>query len=247
MSLPLRYSIQKSSLKPQGVTEEYIRLQVKLRAEQNRIIISNADYNMILQALSEGRLVGVSNEAGVSLGQFQTGLAGGGLASNFTSPITSDVQVSFKPAKQFLKEMRELVSFEQIPTVDNDPKITAFTFLAASDDTQTKYTNKIQLGTSGILKVTGTHFVKQGMQVKIVQKNGNNDEEVILSAPFTSGSKMIEVLINSTDLPSNKFQSGIIPAPGYTRLIASRLDNLSRSSFINFEFIPANVSPPVSP
>ena len=227
MPLPLQYSIQHSSLKPKGVTGEYVRLQVSLRTEQRKIIISNEDYSMLIQALSEGRLVGFCNESGVKLGQFQTSLSGGTVAKEFTSPEVSDIRISFKPSQRFLSSVRSKISFEQIPTVTRNPIITSTSFTYI-DDTQITLNNQIKLNTSGILKLRGSNFIKNGMKTSISQDASNT----WFSNAVNSGTKYIDIIVNSNDISS---ADGF--TAGQSTVTVCRVDNLRRCNVIPIKII----------
>jgi len=52
MILPSEYSKQESTLKPADITEEYVRLQVRLHPENNKVIISCPSKEGSLKVLS---------------------------------------------------------------------------------------------------------------------------------------------------------------------------------------------------
>jgi len=240
MTLPLEYSKQESTLKPSDITEEYVRLQVRLRPEQDKVIINDTDFNRIIQSLAEGRLVGLQSESGVNLGQLQVALAGAYPVSNFKSPTPTDVRIGFKATQQLLKQVREIVTFEQVPMVINNPQIAGFTFTGSVQGVQTKYVNQIPLNTSGVLKISGINFIKSKMNVDVVQYTATNDkiQSKTLNSALNSGTKYIEILVDNGQLSSSDFDSGKLPAPSYTRIIVTQTDNLDRSTLFNFEFLP---------
>jgi len=242
MTLPLEYSKQESTLKPADITEEYVRLQVRLRPENNKVIISNTDFNSIIQSLAEGRLVGLQSESGVNLGQLQVALAGAYTVSDFKSPTSTDVRIGFKATQQLLKQVREIVTFEQVPMVINNPQIVGFTFTGSVQGVQTKYVNQIPLDTGGVLKISGINFIKGKMTVDIVQYTATNDkiQSKTLNPALNSGVKYIDILVDNGQLSSSDFDSGKIPPPSYTRIIVTQIDNPDRSTLFNFAFLAAS-------
>jgi len=243
MTLPLEYSKQESTLKPSDITEEYVRLQVRLRPENNKVIISDTDFNHILQSLAEGRLVGLQSESGVNLGQLQVALAGAYPVSNFKSPTPTDMRIGFKATQQLLKQVREIVTFEQVPMVINNPQIAGFTFIGSVQGVQTKYVNQIPLDTSGVLRISGIHFIKNKMTVSIVQYTATNDkiQSQTLNSALNSGAKYIDILVDNGQLSGSDFDSGELPSPSYTRIIVTQIDNPDRSTLFNFAFLPSSL------
>jgi len=225
MELTLRYSLQKSNIKPNDITGEYARLQVNTRPEMNKITISNEDYQMLIQALAEGRLIGLQNEAGLHLGQFLTSLSGGVVVKNFTSPSKEDIRASFKPMRHFLNDIRELVSFERVPTVRHNPVISDFIF---TDNTGGNFTDEIPISTNGLLQIAGANFIKDGMEVSIIQDDGV--AKVVLTTQVNSGAKSISVLVSNTDIDT---ASGF--KKGKAQIIIARKDNTNRQYGYSFE------------
>ena len=54
MTLPMRYSVQKSNIAPPDFTGEYGRMQVDYRPELEAIVIPASDYDKITTAIAEG-------------------------------------------------------------------------------------------------------------------------------------------------------------------------------------------------
>jgi len=243
MTLPLEYSKQESSLKPSGVTEEYIRLQVRLRPELNKIIIEDIDYERLIEALAEGRLLGLQTKSGINIGQFQIGLSGAYPASNFKSPTVSDAKIGFRSTPHILKRIREIMTFEQVPAVTNSPQISSIMFTGIFNGVQTEYNNQIPLNSSGVLKISGTNFIKDGMKVDVVQfiSSSGKGHSQPLNFTLNSGTKHIEILISNEQLLTKDFDSGITPLPSYTRIMIAQADNPTRSAFFDFEFL----APPI--
>jgi len=227
MALTLRYSLQHSAIKPRGVTGEYCRLQVDSRPQQNKITITESDYQSLIEALTEGRLIGLQSESGVNLGQFMTSISGGILTKEFVSPSKNDVKISFRPTQQFLRDVRELVSFEQIPTVKNNPSIRGFTF---TDNMGNVSTNEIPINTNGLLHITGINFIKGGMQVIITQSDSM--AKVKLNTQIGSGTKFINMLVSNIDIDkANGFSVGT------GSLIIKRNDNPQRGDEYEFSIV----------
>jgi len=204
MPLTLRYSLQESLLKPKNVEDEYAKLQVDYRPEQSKITLTNEDYQELVQALAEGRLIGIENADGVRLGQFMSSISGGVVVKNFTTPNKEEIGISFRPSPHFLNSVRKIVSFERMPTVKRTPIISGFTF---TDSVGKTVNREIPISTGGFLKITGINFVKSGMQVLITQQS--TGASVILNTQINSGMKYINILINSIDIdPTNDFSKG---------------------------------------
>ena len=146
MTLPMRYSVQNSNLTPPDFTGEYGRMQVDYRTELEAIVIPASDYDKIATAIAEGRLIGLHDSKGRVLGQFTSSLAGGFDISTFSKAVDTDVRVSFRPTQQLIKSVRTEVSFEQVPTVSNDPQIKDMFFTYDVSGVQTKIVKKIAIG-----------------------------------------------------------------------------------------------------
>ena len=221
MPLTLKYSLQDSSLKPSGITGEYARLQVNWRSERSRLTISDDDYREMVEALTEGRLIGLQTESGLYLGQFVTGLAGGVIVEEFIAAKRSDARISFKPMRKFLQDIRAAMTFERIPTITNDPTLNGFTFVET--ETSTEHVNEIPMDTLGFLKVTGEHFVKNGMTAMI-----NQEAARIALSIVDSGTKHINIVLPNLVAPFTV---------GPTTLTVKRIDNPERFSVMKFKII----------
>jgi len=227
MALTLRYSLQDSIIKPSDVTGKYARLQVYARPELRQITISHDDYQAIVQDLKEGRLIALQDEEGTRLGQFMTSLSGGVVVKDFISPSKSEVRVSFKPTTHFLDDVREGMLFEKQPTVRNDPEISEFIF---TDITGNTFSDKIPISTNGLLKVTGSNFVKNGMQVTITQPSST--AKVRLNTQVNSGVRFIDMLISNIDIDvANSFTTGL------AILTVKRQDNPQRKDEYEFKIV----------
>jgi len=221
MPLPLQYSIQESTLKPTGTTEDYIRLQVSLRAEQIQIVLSDKDYQTLLSEVRQGRLVGLITESGVNIGQFMPSLSGGFPKTKFIAPTKGDFRIAFKVMKQALDDARNGLVFEQIPTVVNNPILTSMTFTISDGTSKTVLNNTIALDAAGILNIIGTNFVKDSMIVEVSQGSNTMRFTELLS----SGTKFIEILLNINSLASSTgFRAG------QAKLKVWRSNNVDRSS-----------------
>jgi len=226
MPLSLKYSIQESVLKPTGVTEDYIRLQVAIRPELEQITISDKDYQTILNGVKEGRLVGLRTESGTYIGQFQSSLAGGYPKAEFIAPSKADLRVTLKSTQQFLNDAREGLTFERISTVVNNPTIIAMTFTMSDGSSKTVLNNTIAIEMAGILTIEGTNFIKNGMTIEISQ----GDNIVQFTETINSGAKFINILLNDTSIPAKgTFTAGI------ARLKVWRNDNENRSSTFSIQ------------
>jgi len=198
MSLSLKYSIQESVMKPAGVTEDYIRLQVAMRPELEQITISDKEYQTILNGVREGRLVGLRTESGAYIGQFQPSLAGGFPKAGFIAPSKTDFRVTLRSTQQFLNDAREGLTFERVSTVINSPNITAVTFTISDGSSKTVLINTIAIETSGILSIEGAYFTKNDMIIEVSQ--GNNTMR--FTETLNSGTKFINVLLNDSSIPA---------------------------------------------
>jgi len=239
MAKPLRYSIQPSVISPPGFEGEYIRLQVDLRPELEQVVIPAADYDKIATALREGRALGLKDDSGRVLGQFATGLAGGFDAAKFTQATQANVRVSFKPTQELLLSARTGMTFELVPTVVINPTITKFTSTIINGSALLTHQNKIclDINAQNTIEVTGTNFVKNGMNLSVIQFiNGITVSQAALLPALTSGTKKMSFAWQNTNTTPN-FVTGAQRLPNYTRLVVSWIDNPSRSTFIDMEFI----------
>ena len=231
MALPLRYSFQPSLLKQEGETQAYGRLQVDYRPKLENITLSNAEYQRIVNAVAEGRALGLVSESGTPIGQFMPTLQGGFVISEFVQAAKKDFRVSFSPNKKLLADAREIIFFEQIPTVVNDPIITftTFTYYEGTGRTQVEkvLTNQIKIDTAGILRISGTQFLKDGMQAQVTQ-NGVTSLFINMS---NSGTKFSEIMINADAFPAANW------SPQTAVLTTWRTDNTTRRADVNIAIV----------
>ena len=212
MAEPLRYSIQPSVLVPAGFVGDYGRMQVEIRPQLAKITITATDYDTIAIALSEGRALNLEDDTGRFLGQFATGLSGGFDIATFTQAVKTDARVSFKPSQELLASARESMTFEQVPTVANDPQIEDVSFTYDLAGVQTTISNQIVQGVSGILKVVGTNFVKGNTRTAVQQFDSGTGilTSIVLATPFNIGAKYIEIPITDTQLSTLDLSSVLV-------------------------------------
>ena len=224
MTLPMRYSVQKSNISPPDFTGEYGRMQVDYRPELEAIVIPASDYDKITTAIAEGRLIGLHDSKGRVLGQFTSSLAGGFDISTFSKAVDADVRVSFRPTQQLIKSARTKVSFEQVPTVANDPQIKDTFFTYDVKGVQTKIVKKIAIGESGLARMVGINFAKGNIVVSVQQKDMSNViTDVVLPVPVRTGQKYVECLLTATTLSTLIVSSD--PNVAWTAIKISLIDN----------------------
>ena len=213
MADTLRYSIQGSPLAPAGFVGNYGRLQVDLRPTLKTVVISATDYDDIATALSEGRSINLKDDTGRFMGQFTTGLAGGFDVATFTQATKSDARISFKPSQQLLASARETMTFEQVPTVANDPQISDINFNYDIAGVPTVVTDTISISDSGLLHITGTNFVKGNMIVTVKQRIQLTAVETVVALPIPiyTGAKYMDVILTDTILSGLLLTSALAP------------------------------------
>lgn len=224
MASPVRYSVQPSTMIPAGFTGQYGRLQVDQREQTNTVIISATDYDVIVAALKEGKLIGMKDATGRDIGQLQLGLAGGFNVSTFNSATTADARISFKPTQELLALVRDGMTFQQVAPVVIMPVITSITFKynvgSGAGQTVVVLNNKIKMGTVGILRLNGIHFVIDQMLTEIVKPQGT--ASISLVNLIASGTKFSEYLIGESDfiapwtIGSAKVTTGVLNKPEKT-------------------------------
>jgi len=220
MADTLRYSIQGSPLAPAGFVGNYGRLQVDLRPTSKTVVISATDYDDIAVSLSEGRSINLNDEKGRFMGQFTTGLSGGFDIATFTQATKADARISFKPSQELLASARATMTFEQVPTVHNDPQISDVSFVYDVSGTTTTIIDSISQTDSGMLRIIGTNFVKGATRVSINQRDSSTGivSLVLLDVPINIGAKYIEVLLTATSL-STLALSSALPPGSWTHLV----------------------------
>jgi ribosomal protein S19 len=186
MPLPIRYSVQPSTLIPDGFTGDYGRLQVDQREQTNTVIISATDYDAIVLSLKEGKLVGMKDATGRDIGQLQLGLAGGFNVSTFNGATVNDMRISFKPTQDLLADIRSGATFQQIAPVIIRPVIHGITYTMdnGGNAPPTVLINQIQAAYPGVLTINGINFIKDDIRATI-----NLPVALILSYPVSSGTK----------------------------------------------------------
>jgi len=234
MGLPLRYSIQASPLVPAGFVGDYGRMMVNYRSILDEITITASEFDLITASLSAGRAIRLVDDTGRPLGEFLTSLSGGFDIANFTQATVGDVRVSFKPTQELLISTREKTTFEQVPTVSNNPVISNCTFTFESTPGIKKViNNRLIIDTAGLLRVNGTHFVKGNMIVTVTQYKGGVTPLLSTASfisPTSTGAKYIEVLITEANLTKGGIVASGAPDIEWTKLNVALTDNLPRNS-----------------
>jgi len=238
MADTLRYSIQASVLVPSGFVGDYGRLQVAIRPQLNTITISAIDYDTIANALAEGRALNLADDTGRFLGQFATGLAGGFDIAAFTQAVKTDARISFKPSQELLASAREFMTFEQVPTVANDPQISDIAFNYDVAGVPTTIIDSISQPDSGLLRVVGTNFVKGKTGASVLQFDGTTGilTTAVLAAPINIGAKYLETLLTPTTLTALS-TTALLPPGSYTRLKVYLMGTSTRNDFKNITII----------
>lgn len=213
MADTLRYSIQASFLVPSGFTGDYGRMQVDIRPQLGKVTITATDYDTIATALSEGRALGLEDDTGRVLGQFATGLAGGFDIATFTQAIKADARVSFKPSQELLASARETMTFEQVPTVANDPQIETVQFTYDVAGVSTVVTDTISTNDSGLLRINGTNFIKDDMSIAVRQRIALTGivTVVALPVPIYMGAKYMDIMLTNSILSALILTSAMAP------------------------------------
>jgi len=229
MADTLRYSIQSSPLAPAGFVGNYGRLQVDLRPTSKTVVISATDYDDIAVSLSEGRSINLKDENGRFMGQFTTGLAGGFDITTFTQAVKADARISFKPSQELLASARETMTFEQVPTVANDPQISDVNFVYDIAGTTTTIIDSISQTNSGMLRIVGTNYVKGNTRVSVHQWDSSTSitTKIQFAVPINIGAKYMEILLTDTTL-TTLVLSTALPVGSYTRVIAYLMNDGTR-------------------
>jgi len=158
--MALKYSIQSSSLSPDGVTDPYGRFMVQYRepleADTLTIADEEIDVDTIAAALQEGRPITIKTSLGVEIGQLLTTLKGGFLISDDPTPTSDQIGIGFRPSVSVLSSTRFEPVFERIDTVVRNPSITL-----VSDWYQNERTDNaisINGGHSNYVEIRGSNF-----------------------------------------------------------------------------------------
>lgn len=200
----VNYSIQPSTQKPEGVSGDWIRLQLHLKTQTDKVVLSNDEHDKLISAMQDGRLIGLESTDGRLIGQFQPGISGGHLQSDFISPNVGDFRVGFKPAAKLLETIRLSLLFNQVPTVLLNPTVLSVRFI----NSRGELVDSIRLEDGGMLKLTGTNFIKDGIAIKISQvKSDNSVVEKEFSLLANSGTKVADFIINHEALLSEDYEN----------------------------------------
>jgi secreted PhoX family phosphatase len=240
MPLPLRYSVQPSTVKPDGFTGQYGRLQVDNREQTSSITISATDYDTIILALTEGKLIGLKDATGRELGQFMTGLSGGFDVSTFSGATTADARISFRPTKAMLEDVRAGMTFQQLAPVSIMPSITGFTFTILVSGTRYVYQNEFYYGTGtyGVIEVTGSKFSKDNMTLILEQQRaGEYLSDTFVLPALTSGTKKMSFMSPVITNSYYKFSPNTDPLvlPDFQRITVYHTDNPTKSAYIDMK------------
>ena len=123
ITMTLKYSIQLSSLVPDGQTTPYGRYQVHLQGDET-VITVDSTYATIADLLKIGTpvlLVGTDQQP---IGTLIPALKGGFPLAQSPTPIPENVSIGLRPSAVLYEAIRQSISFQRVDTVTRTPTIT---------------------------------------------------------------------------------------------------------------------------
>lgn len=120
--MTIKYSIQPSTLSPNGQSEPYGRYQVQIQDETT--ITLDSTLVAIAAALRAGNqviLLGSDNEP---IGSILPALKGGFTLAESPTPTAENMSIGFRPSSSLHNAVQQDVEFERIDTVIRGPSIT---------------------------------------------------------------------------------------------------------------------------
>jgi hypothetical protein len=152
--MTIKYSIQPSSLSPNGQSEPYGRYQVQIQDETTMPLDStSATIAAALKAGNQVILLGSDNEP---IGSILPALKGGFTLAESPTPTAENMSIGFRPSYSLHNAVQQDVEFERIDTVIRVPSI-----ILVSDWYQNERTDgaiSVNGGHSNYVEIKGNNF-----------------------------------------------------------------------------------------
>jgi hypothetical protein len=153
--MTLKYSIQVSSLTPDGQTTPYGRYQVHLQEDETVITVDSTSA-AIADLLKIGTPVLLVGSDQQPIGTLSPALKGGFPLAQSPTPTTENVSIGLRPSTALYEATRQSISFERVDTVMRNPIITL-----VSDWYQNERADgsiSVNGGHSNYVEIKGNHF-----------------------------------------------------------------------------------------
>lgn len=153
--MTIKYSIQPSTLIPDGQTVPYGRYQVHLQDEET-IITVDSTYATIADVLKIGASVILMGSDNQPIGTLMPTLKGGFSLAESPIPTADNVSIGFRPSTALYEVVRQAVSFERVDTVMRNPIITLVSDWYQNE--RVDGTISVNGGHSNYVEIKGSHF-----------------------------------------------------------------------------------------
>jgi hypothetical protein len=169
--MTIKYSIQPSTLIPDGQTAPHGRYQVHLQDEETIITVDSTHATIadLLKISASVVLVGSDNQP---IGTLMPTLKGGFPLAESPTPTADNVSVGFRPSSTLYEATRQSVSFERVDSVMRNPVITL-----VSDWYQNERVDgiiSVNGGHSNYVEIKGNHFkVGETLTVTLTEIGGS--------------------------------------------------------------------------
>lgn len=168
--MTIKYSIQPSTLIPDGQTAPHGRYQVHLQDEETIITVDSTHATIadLLKISASVVLVGSDNQP---IGTLMPTLKGGFPLAESPTPTAENVSVGFRPSSTLYEATRQSVSFERVDTVMRNPVITLVSDWYQNE--RVDGTISVNGGHSSYIEIKGSHFrVGETLTVTLTEIGG---------------------------------------------------------------------------
>jgi len=177
--MTIKYSIQPSSLTPDGQTAPYGRYQIHLQDEEPTITVDSTSVAIadLLKTGSQVLLVGSDNQP---IGSLVPSLKGGFPLAESPTPTADSVSVGFHASSVLHEAVRQSVDFQRVDTVVRNPVI-----MLVSDWYQNERADgsiSINGGHSNYVEIKGNHLkLGETLTVTLTEIGGGATSVVLAS------------------------------------------------------------------
>ena len=217
--MTIKYSIQPSTLTPDGQPAPYGRYQVHLSDEETVIAIDSTAAALadILKIGAPILLVGTDNKP---IGTLSPALKGGFLMADSPTPTPDNISIGFRSSATLYEATRQSVSFERVNTVMRTPVISLVSDWYQNE--RTDGTVSVNGGHSSYIEIKGSYFkLGESLTVTLTEIGGAAttvqlanqyglikwtehliafNTKVFLSTPTATGTLTVEVDGKSTSV-----------------------------------------------
>ena len=175
--MTIKYSIQLSTLSPDGQSEPYGRYQIQIQNETTMTIdATSATIAAALKAGHQVLLLGSDNEP---IGSILPALKGGFALAESPTPTAKNMSIGFRPSSTLYNIVQQDIEFERIDTVIRSPSITLVSDWYQNE--RTDGTISINGSDSNYVEIKGSHFKLHDSLIITLTKMGSGLDPIQLA------------------------------------------------------------------